>query len=99
MKILTRNSTSKANSSHDMILATFVDEKVKMTYSVGNSYERCEIKVYSHKNKQWNLLFSLNNLGYSEDRTMYICKIDERTEKADMLFKKAEKLCKKLFDN
>ena len=91
-----RNKNHVNGKSNDMILMSIKDKyetirKVKLTYSCGNNYENCDIKLFDGNN--FNCLFTKDDLTPNPSRVNpYILSNGEREDRANTFFNELIKL-------
>ena len=94
MKVLVRNSIHVGERSHDCLIAEIKGKKVKITYEAYNAVERCTTEFFD--GNKWNPILSMLDLGVQPQTSAYVWNRDQRKQRADELFKKAETICNKL---
>lgn len=99
MKVLVRNSIHVGEKSHDCLIAEIGNiknggKKVKFTYQAYNANESCSTEFFD--GYKWNPILSMLDLGVQRETSAYVWNRDQRKQRADELFKKAETICNKL---
>jgi hypothetical protein len=90
MKKIFRNAIHNNDRSHEVVLKEYKDKKFKFTYEAYNAVERCAVEAFD--GNQWHHIFSLLDAGIEPDKTSYIISGIRREEKAELYFKKLEKM-------
>lgn len=95
MKVLVRNSIHVGEKSHDCLIGEIKGKKVKITYQAYNANESCSTEFFD--GDKWNPILSMLDLGVQRETSAYnIWNRDQRKQRADDLFKKAELISNKL---
>jgi len=94
MKKLFRNSTHNDRLSHDCLVVELNGKKVKLTYTSENASEGLSVQVFD--GYKFNYILSMLDMGITPNNSSYIWNEQKRKNRADELFKVAEKLCKSI---
>jgi hypothetical protein len=92
METFTRNKLHLSAKSHDCLLGTIFDKRVKFTYEAYNAAERCKAEVFD--GYKWNTALTLEDTGIMVNCSIYVKDADKREARASEIFDKMEEMLK-----
>lgn len=85
MKKVSRDSIYQGYNSHDCSIYEYKERKIKVVYKTYNANEVCETFLFD--GNQWNLIFSLNDLGIMATKGAHTWDESKKRAQADKFLK------------